>query len=166
MSTAAAKKLLGSSLPSSSCSPRWALLTGPVVFPMASLQSGGWGVSHHVSHWLSHKQKQPLFFIFHGHNFIKVFFSCGKFLFWWNHHFSEKYVNYFYALLNIPEETDLKKEWVKKYTTEGRVFPVEKTKNNIWINLVANSSSKTMEVHHALICTCNTQRQGNTVWIK
>lgn len=81
VSTPAAKKPFGNCLPSSSCSPRWALFPSQTVFPVASLQNGGLGASRDVSHWLSHKEKQPLFFIFHGHNFIKVFFPAANFYF-------------------------------------------------------------------------------------
>lgn len=43
-------------------------------FWLVSVHSGGLGTPCVVSHWFSHKKKQTLFFIFHRHSFIAVFF--------------------------------------------------------------------------------------------
>lgn len=132
-------------------------------FCLVSVHSRGLGTPWVVSHWFSHKKKQTLFFIFHRHSFIAVFFLWQisilmKPLFVIEKHF----MWFFYGLLTIPQKIDLKKEWTKIYTTEVRFFPMKKTQSNIWINLVANSSSEMTEFYHEL--TCNTQRQRSMVW--
>jgi len=104
-------------------------------------------------------------FHFSWAQFHQSLFSCGKFLFWWNHCFSQKKCEFFRWAIKHPSENRSEERMNEDLHHWRYIFCCEKNKKYIWINFVANSSSKIMELYQALIFICNSQRQSKKVWI-